>query len=91
MSTASSENNKLDSVEYNLYLDQKSAVDNVGLWSHPAWLNTNTKSIQITAATEWVFHNRIWMALDRTTVAEVVRSVKGVIPSSKLASYGDFR
>lgn len=47
--------------------------------------------LKATAAIEWVRHNRVRMATDQTTIAEVIGTVKGVIPNSKLASYGDFR
>ncbi|KAF8781926.1 hypothetical protein HNY73_012268 [Argiope bruennichi] len=69
-----------------------SAFNALALWSDPVWTRIKDRnSVHSTAISEWVHHQRIWMAVDKVTVAEIIGSVRGVIPNSKLASYGDFR
>ncbi|GFQ97655.1 uncharacterized protein TNCT_691031 [Trichonephila clavata] len=74
------------------YADHVSAFNTLALWSDPAWINTNERnSVHFTALSEWVHHHRIWMATNKVTVAEIIGGVRGVIPNSKLATYGDYR
>ncbi|GFY42506.1 uncharacterized protein TNIN_331611 [Trichonephila inaurata madagascariensis] len=74
------------------YADHMSAFNTLALWSDPAWINTSERnSVHFTAVSEWVHHHRIWMATNKVTVAEIIGGVRGVIPNSKLATYGDYR
>ncbi|GIY63000.1 uncharacterized protein CDAR_34271 [Caerostris darwini] len=76
----------------NLYEYHESVFNTLALLSDPVWICSNEKnSIHLTAISEWVHHQRVWMAVNKVTVAEVVGGVRGVIPSSKLATYGDYR
>ncbi|GFU24632.1 uncharacterized protein NPIL_19471 [Nephila pilipes] len=86
--------NSCEKASYLKYIsaDNVSAFNTLALWSDPTWNNTNERNpVHFTAVSEWVHHHRIWMATNKVTVAEIIGGVRGVIPQSKLATYGDYR
>ncbi|GBN38322.1 hypothetical protein AVEN_73816-1 [Araneus ventricosus] len=89
---SSAETGKSQSNTKNFCEIRVSAFNTLALWSDPTWTSIKERSsVHCTAVSEWVHHQRIRMAVNKVTIAEIIGSVRGVIPNSKLASYGDFR
>lgn len=66
------------------------ALWTLAFWSNPAWIDPK-QPLSTAALMQWVLYHRVSIALNKDTVAENIRSVKQVIPESKLAAYGHYR